>query len=380
MERFNGAETYAKPFGEAKRLLTKVFRWYQAEIEACVPEIARRYLNLGPPKYLTISAIDDSVLLKTEASEEAIILPKTSVGSARSRAALMASVEHVNEKSDQTKVGLKLNIDEIFERNFLIPARARQRFDIAMLEQELNWKTPFSPAEVFHDYEVSAPDQSERCIVIHRIVRRAFVETAARACGVDIDDIDFVYCAARDGRAESRLWLRNSGRIQRLPKIEMCFLASAVFLMILNPVAVYWRQYLAIEQLNARLFDARVAAEHARMKIDKSRSIDQALRQLSEREMVGLPIVGIWGALSRILPDDTWLDEIRIEDIESGQRQVSISGYSRSAAALVPLLNRSARFSNTSLTSAVAFQTADDREKFALHAVANPNGTGPDAQ
>jgi general secretion pathway protein L len=73
--------------------------------------------------------------------------------------------------------------------------------------------------------------------------------------------------------------------------------------------------------------------------------------------------------VTRLLPTDAWLTELRVTALSKGQeREISLSGYSAAAAKLVAVLDRSPVFQDATLTTAIALDPTEQRERFALQA------------
>ncbi len=67
--------------------------------------------------------------------------------------------------------------------------------------------------------------------------------------------------------------------------------------------------------------------------------------------------------MTRLLPDDAFLTELQI-----GEREVVMSGYSSAPAALVPLIEGSRLFREAAFAGPVSFDRQEQRERFTLRA------------
>ena len=87
----------------------------------------------------------------------------------------------------------------------------------------------------------------------------------------------------------------------------------------------------------------------------------------------GSGLLDVWEEVSRILPLDSWLTELRLAEV--GQRQdqfVIMTGLSTAAADLVPLLDKSPIFADAALSAPIALDTVEQRERFTLQAKLRP--------
>jgi general secretion pathway protein L len=71
--------------------------------------------------------------------------------------------------------------------------------------------------------------------------------------------------------------------------------------------------------------------------------------------------VEIWEELSRVLPDHTYLSDLRVAD-----GSVSISGFSGDAAHLIRLLDQSVLFTGAHLTGAITPDKTEHKDRFSL--------------
>jgi general secretion pathway protein L len=119
------------------------------------------------------------------------------------------------------------------------------------------------------------------------------------------------------------------------------------------------RQQAALAELDAATRDARARAD----KLTAARDATSTARQeeLVARRLLAQiePRVRIVDELSRILPDSAWLAEMRIDP-----GSVEISGFARSAAALVPALEGAALFADVTLTAPITIDDSQKMERF----------------
>jgi general secretion pathway protein L len=78
---------------------------------------------------------------------------------------------------------------------------------------------------------------------------------------------------------------------------------------------------------------------------------------MQDRKMV----VSVIENLTRLLPDSAWLTDLRIDG-----DTVDISGFSKSAASLIPILETSSVFSEAAFTSAVTRDPSEAKERFSM--------------
>jgi general secretion pathway protein L len=84
-----------------------------------------------------------------------------------------------------------------------------------------------------------------------------------------------------------------------------------------------------------------------------------------KRDAPGL--LEVWEEVSRILPLNSWLTELRLSEVAQRQdQQVVMTGLSTAAADLVALIDKSPLFADAALTAPIALDSIEQRERFTL--------------
>src|SRR5262249_31990774 len=127
-------------------------------------------------------------------------------------------------------IGIAVEESRIFRRQFLLPKQARNAL-ASIAEQDLLRKTPFRLEDIHHDHV--AERIGDKITISQLVIRRSFVEEAARQCGLEPNEIAFVE-AVRNGEEAAalsrlRLW-RNERRASWLPRLLFGLLAAAILM------------------------------------------------------------------------------------------------------------------------------------------------------
>jgi general secretion pathway protein L len=135
----------------------------------------------------------------------------------------------------------------------------------------------------------------------------------------------------------------------------------------------YWRQQRILDNLNTELTTARAKAQQVRAALDKLDQKQATIAHVRTRKREAPGLLEVWEEVSKILPLDSWLTELRLSEV--GQRQdqlVAMTGLSTAAADLVPLVDKSSIFADAALTAPIALDTIEQRERFTLQAKLQP--------
>lgn len=233
-----------------------------------------------------------------------------------------------------------------------------------VLKYELEKLSPVPPEQVYFDFQVLRRDKaSNTAEVALRIIRRDIVDGAVRqthAAGLGVAAIRF------DGDARSAdpaafpvdrgSYLRDQWRRRRAAILGL----AALVLLLAVLLAAYLRgaaisddladqvsseglQALRVEQLQQRI--ARATAQLAFLGEQKRKP----------------SFAAVLADVTHALPDGTWLTEFDL----SGDK-VRIGGYSRSAAELIAIFDRSGRFADAQFAAPVTQGAAPGVERFDL--------------
>lgn len=253
---------------------------------------------------------------------------------------------------EQTRIGLALDEDQFFLRQVKLPvaaAHAMQR----ILEQDLVHRTPFDLDGIWH----AGTEVGRSADVIearHWIIRKDRVHTALREANLPEASIDFLSVTNAAGDRLGSIPIRQAkaeeGRWVPRAILLLAFLAVVVFVVGLGLVGGV--QSRIADQMEAELLAARQSMGAAK---------SGGLTQFLIRKKSDIPAAAVWEDLSRLLPDDTYLTELRIAD-----GRVLLSGVARDAPGLVKLLGRSQLFEKVSLSGPIVPVAGEGRDQFKI--------------
>jgi general secretion pathway protein L len=274
--------------------------------------------------------------------------------------------EHKLRRAD-TALGIRLPRSQVFGRGLTLPRQATGSLD-RIVEQDLFAKTPFRRDEVYCGHAIGRAG-NDTLVVRQWVVRRAAVEAAAAELSLALDETTFVDAEAEDAAAAPRIPLR-AGRADHgrwMGRAAAGLAASAIVLGLVAAGLTYWRQAAVLDELEAQVAAARAKAQQVRAVFDKLEHKQATLLRLRERKAEEPGLLEAWEEASRVLPSHSWLTELRLTET-SEKRQIAMTGFSTAAASLVGMIDQSPYFTDTALTSPIALDPTEHRERFALQA------------
>ncbi|MDA4848843.1 PilN domain-containing protein [Hoeflea poritis] len=241
----------------------------------------------------------------------------------------------------------------------------------AMAEIDLAANTPFGKEDV---HVVLPRDNGSSDGTSYFIIRKDEIDPIAHhlkqnGCTVgsivfQTDDAEFeagrsslVALAGRSLSQRIKRWLKTACAIT--------FLAGAI-----GTWAIADHRYDRAEQtLNAEIQIAQKAAGKARRDFEAKMTLLETISSLRREKNASGATVLMLEMLSDILPDNSWLSDITIED-----GTIVLTGFSTSAEAIVPLLESSGRFADPKFSTPVNKVPGQDFERFTLKTRFVPQG------
>lgn len=135
-------------------------------------------------------------------------------------------------------------------------------------------------------------------------------------------------------------------------------------------VAMPWqRQTEALAAMEAQLDHAREAALSVSAKYDRLAAERARLDFLSAESRRQFSVVLLLEELSRLLPDDSWLIALQVNE-----RGVRMQGYASRASSLIGVLQQSSLVGSARFGSPIVRDPATGKERFDLHVDMTPTG------
>ena len=327
--------------------------WWLAEFRASVPPRWRALLNRKALPTCFVSRRDDTVTCDLDRDGRTV--QQQFPAGAFDSSTLVEWLAGLGLRRDQVLLAAVLPEDLFLRRNLNIPGEALASLP-QILDQEVVRRTPFRLTEVWHA-ACPIPNASRDGAVhhCHWIIARERATAAIAPMAVAVEEIDFLAVRADAGQLASVVQLRpdagaSAPEASRAIKSLWLALLAAI---VLGLMAFEWYQAGLAAELDTELLEVKASLQEG-----KSQS-SQRIRLYALKADGGF--LAAWDELSRGLPDDTFLTELRMN-----QGQVTISGYSSQAAHLVRILDQSPLFSGATLIAAIVPDANEGKDRFSI--------------
>lgn len=261
----------------------------------------------------------------------------------------------VGYRRDQVAVAAALEQDSFLRRDLRVPNEALRCLP-QILNQEVLRRTPFQPSEIWHEAQPLEGEKGDGiAAVCHWIIPRDRAAFLVAPLGMAVDMFDFLAAKTAEGDILPVIALRMatySGSLKTSRTIK-ALAASLLGSIILGLLIFEFAQAGVATYLEEQLAGAKQAVHGGQ------NSSAQLTRMYALKSEPGF--LAIWDELSRTLPDDTFLSEIRMS-----AGRLTISGYSSQAAHLVRTIDQSPIFSDATLVAAITPDAKEGKDRFRI--------------
>jgi general secretion pathway protein L len=352
--------------------LSQFWAWWTVELRAMLPAAWQNALEAGNNK-LFVALEDDELTLGVLDRDQLADLIIVSVGdeSAQNFIREYCSEHLLNIHTAVLAVGRA----QAVVKNLSLPGAVEENLE-GMLIFEMDRHTPFSAENVYFTHRVVSRDRVAEKIAVELVVvpRRSAAAVMDRLAAVGITASSMVVrlqeivLAAGDLVASANLLTheskdRNRSEIrQNRRHLEFAVVVLTV-LALLIPTVHNGLQKRSLQQ------DVDVAKVSATKAQDAQRQLHELVQPGEEflRLRSSTPLaVAVLNEVTRILPDDTWLDRVEVN-----QGRVRLQGESEQAAVLLALIEDNNMFSDAKFSSTITRNARSERERFGLEASIN---------
>ncbi|MEO8752967.1 MAG: PilN domain-containing protein [Casimicrobiaceae bacterium] len=346
----------------ARRLgLAGFWQWWARELDALIPAAPRAALARRRMRPVLVFAGDSATLWRPATENgQPVMAPATTIALTGDAAAIAAAGRAALAPPTQVAYGsgnaaarivVSLAPRDMLRRNLVLPAAIEENFRQA-LTYDLDRHTPFKAEELYFDAAIVARDTARNTITVDlAAARRALVDPVLKHVAAWGAEVAAIVPEPPQRAAASRLnLLPADARTSRSRWSRWQFWVPIALLAVATLAAVViplWQKRDYVMQLSTLADQARGRAaisETLRAELDaRAADYNTAL----ERKYLYPGALQVVDAVSKLLPDDTWLTQFELKSMAKGketQREVLLRGESANAGHLVQLFEESQLF------------------------------------
>ncbi len=349
--------------------LRRFLRWWRGELVSLLPGELRRHLQYSEHQLVLLFSGDTVQLTdcrhgQAEATVDIVPDAQGLLGLEQQEQLLKL------RRRGGDRVAILLSQEQVLALSFPLPLEAENNLD-EVLGYELGRHAPFKIEQVYYDYTVQERRSGERTIWVSvTVVPRKQVEpmlTRVRNWGL----IPAVVTVAEQANSSSSAC--SIGEQNLLPRDEReadaghASLAVKLLLLVallltalvaVYPILIQEMRITELQQQVTMVKKEAVSVQSMQLEMERvaaeSAYVDDRKRQYPET-------LDVLNTLTRILPDDTWL-----ERFEMRGARIRIQGMSADASSLIELLENASLLQKVSFDSPIVREPRIDRFRFQI--------------
>jgi general secretion pathway protein L len=270
-------------------------------------------------------------------------------------------------KSSRTE--LVLQPESFVFRPLELPRRATEFLD-GIVRAQIDRLTPWSAENAAFGWSAPAEIANERVSVTVAATARTLVMplvSAIAGLGADSIAVSTVAPGAQNGAAIKVFDQRVRGALE-VNRVRRALAAALLAAGVLGAAAIV-ADVFAGSEIDARHADitSRIAAQRAKLRAGSDAARDSALAAIERRRHEMPSSVIVLEALSQILPDHTYVTELRIQG-----DKMQVVGVTRDAPSLIRLIEQSQHFTRATFFAPTTRSPSESGEHFHIEARIEP--------
>ena len=348
-----------------RRWIVPFWSWWISELAAMLPESMRRTLFSGSQRLFLELDGTDVVVNRGTTTRTSESIARYPLGSADTTPVNLPGVDKLT--GSVHKLVLCLPGDKALTKTLTLPLATEENLR-EVLSFEMDRQTPFTSDQVYYDFTVVTRDSRAHTLTVDLVVapRRVVDDLLTGLAGLGLlPDLVTTKCSKGEEPASVNLLPSQHRRHKKITPhfVNVALGALAIVLLITAVALPLLNKRYVIQSLEPMLEAAASKAEVAHRLREKVDQLTGESRFLVEKRQSSLSTLQILDEITRILPDDTWINRLEIKGPE-----IQIHGQSMSAAALIPLIESSQSLHDTRFRSPVTKLPRSDIERFHLSA------------
>jgi general secretion pathway protein L len=342
------------------RPLMDYWTWWKEELASVIP-MPLRELLISTNKLVLEIINSDAEIYRVVGSKKNHIA-RTSIKDLSSN-----QLGNIIRESNVTERILVISKQQVLEKHVTFPMATEENIR-EVLSYEMDRLTPFTANQVYYDYILVARDKQKSTIQLKLIiVPKQRVDNLLN----ELAQMGFKphVLTVNTGKEEKEAQInllpveKRDKKINALKIVNYTLAGIAVLLLCIALMLPIWNKVKYIETLEPELEEYGVSAEKIitlRKQVEKAE--EEALF-LVEKKQKSIMMLRVIDELTQIIPDDTWINQVDVDDNE-----VHLYGESVSSASLLPIIESSKIFSSAQFRSPVTQNRRNDTERFHLSA------------
>lgn len=349
--------------------LSRFLDWWLGELSAMVPRVLsdaakntleRRALVEISGSYVMFFRVAAAKL--TEAGR----LDMASLDASGQKQIFQSKFNKIAGQKDE--IILCLQPEQVLRKKLSLPLAAEENLR-QVIAFEMDRHTPFKVEQVYFDYRFARRDKQLEVSLV--IAPRAVIDEPLRhlvAWGAQVAAV-LVVDEVTDGMSWNLLpaGQRQKGRDTRLSRLHIALASGAMVLLCVVLALPVWQKREVVQALHPLLDKTHrqaVEAENLRRQFE---ALLAEYNYLLDKKRESPPVVAVLEDVTRVLPDDTWVQQFDLKG-----KEVLIQGETASSSKLAGLFEQAKTLHDANFRAPLTKGQGANSERFQLAAETRP--------
>jgi general secretion pathway protein L len=264
------------------------------------------------------------------------------------------------------RVEMALRADRFFFRPLEVPSRAAD-FLNGVVRAQIDRITPWTADEAIFGWSAPTEIAQDRISITVAAAARAQIVPLTQAVG-ELGAKSVAVSTALPGQAPIKVFDQSASGALEAQAVRRKLTIGLAAMAMLAVLAVAVDAVIG-DQMRARQdeISQRIAERRGLLRTGADAIANSALAKLEQRKNESAASVIVLEALSNVLPDNTYVTELRIE-----ADKVQVVGITKDAPALIRLIERSPHFSRATFFAPTTRGPSDPGDRFHIEAQIKP--------
>ena len=333
----------------------------------CIPRRLRGKL-IRIPDRIHIQQMNDRIALQLIRGPDGLVTAIQEYALADAECPRQVGLWLKDHADGTTRICLLVEPAALLRKDFSLPLASESDLN-EILHYELDRQTPFHADQVYFGHCIRKRDRQEGKLHVRLFVlprgRINVAQQLLRAQGIALHAI----LAFDDDESGAEINLLSphersstNGGLDRNTLVYVFLCTSTILTALYLPV-LYQRSIL--HDSEARLEATKQQVREIQPLLDERDSLLQRGRFLQEKRAAQIPVIELIAELSRILPDDTWINRLVLQD-----QGIQLYGESATETELIQILESSGYFHDAHFQSPVTYNNTSGKNNFHISVIA----------
>ncbi|MHB9101812.1 MAG: type II secretion system protein GspL [Sulfuricella sp.] len=349
--------------------LGRFLDWWLGELSAMVPRVLSGVSKTTMERRVLVEISGPHVTFSRVAAgkiAEAGRLDMASLDAAGQKLAFQSELNKIVRQ--KAEIALCLPPEQVLRKKLTLPLAAEENLR-QVIAFEMDRHTPFNAEQVYFDYRLASRDKQLEVSLV--VAQRAVIDEPLRqlaAWGAQVTAVLVADDVTEDIPSDLLpAGQRQKGKDTRPSRRNIALASGAVVLLCVALALPIWQKretVLALHPLLGKAYQQAARAEDLRRQLE---ALMAEYNYLLDKKRESPPVVAVLDDVTRVLPDDTWVQQFDLKG-----KEMQIQGETASSSKLAGLFEQAKTLHDASFRAPLTKGQGANSERFQLAAETRP--------